>query len=73
MSENADQLPESTGMGGENDVVAERSGADTPKARRPVPADPPEAQKEPEPEPEEEQDHAGDEIRPDIGPTGYSG
>ncbi|MEV0353708.1 hypothetical protein AB0H88_48840 [Nonomuraea sp. NPDC050680] len=35
-----EDLPDAVNRdGGESDVVAERSGADTPKARRPVPAD----------------------------------
>jgi hypothetical protein len=66
--EQPDELPDAvSGIDGENDVVAERTGADTPKARRPVPADPPEAQDEPEPEEEPAED---DVIRPDAGPTG---
>ncbi|MFG1684531.1 hypothetical protein ACGFNP_30510 [Nonomuraea sp. NPDC049269] len=35
-----EDLPDAVNRdGGESDVVAERSGAETPKARRPVPAD----------------------------------
>ncbi|MFC5835215.1 hypothetical protein [Nonomuraea insulae] len=69
MSETPDELPEAVrGVDGESDVVAERSGSVTPKARRPVHADPPDAQAEPEPE--EEPDEEEDVIRPDAGPTG---
>ncbi|MGI5272559.1 hypothetical protein ACQEUU_25635 [Nonomuraea sp. CA-218870] len=75
MSENPDDLPPAKdGLGAESDVVAERSGASTEKSRRPIPADPPEAQDEPErPEeerPEEQGRAQGDEERPDVGPTG---
>ncbi|MEV0597456.1 hypothetical protein [Nonomuraea cavernae] len=50
MSENPQDLPDApNGLGGESDVVAERSGADTPKAPRPIPADPAEARDEPDP------------------------
>ncbi|MCK2216839.1 hypothetical protein MF672_024030 [Actinomadura sp. ATCC 31491] len=70
MSEKPDELPESAGgVMGESDVVAERSGAGTPRNRRPVPAGPPEEQETPDPardEPEEDEDV----TRPDIGPTG---
>ncbi|MGN9842738.1 hypothetical protein ACTMTI_31900 [Nonomuraea sp. H19] len=68
MSEKPEDLPEAvSGVEGESDVVAKRSGAGTPKTRRPIPADPPEAQDVPESEeaPEDE-----DVIRPDAGPTG---
>ncbi|WP_211370874.1 hypothetical protein, partial [Nonomuraea turkmeniaca] len=42
MKENPEELPEAVGgVEGESDVVAERSGAETPRARRPIPADPP--------------------------------
>ncbi|MDP4507967.1 hypothetical protein ACTWPT_53970 [Nonomuraea sp. 3N208] len=48
MNENPEELPEAVGgVEGESDVVAERSGAETPRARRPVPADPPEIQDQP--------------------------
>ncbi|MFG1943263.1 hypothetical protein [Nonomuraea sp. NPDC048826] len=77
MSENPDDLPPAAdGLGAESDVVAERSGASTEKAPRPVPADPPEARDESEHEHTdedraEERGHAeGDEERPDVGPTG---
>ncbi|GAA2209405.1 hypothetical protein GCM10009850_048630 [Nonomuraea monospora] len=70
MSETSDELPEAVGgVRGESDVVAERAGCDTPRSRRPVPADLPDEQDEPEPE-EEEPGEDGDEIRPDVGPTG---
>lgn len=37
----SEDVPEAAnGMGGESDVVAERSGAETPRAPRPIPADP---------------------------------
>ncbi|UBU10124.1 hypothetical protein [Nonomuraea gerenzanensis] len=69
MSETSDELPEAVGgVSGESDVVAERSGCDTPRSRRPVSADLPEEQDEPQPE--EEDGEEGDEIRPDVGPTG---
>ncbi|MFC4117561.1 hypothetical protein [Nonomuraea zeae] len=81
MSDTSDELPEAVvGAEGESDVVAERSGAGTPRSRRPVPADPPEARDEPEHEreredgPELEREDGPDEgdevIRPDAGPTG---
>ncbi|MFB4275623.1 hypothetical protein ACBJ59_10040 [Nonomuraea sp. MTCD27] len=71
MSETSDELPEAIGgVDGESDVVAERSGASTPKSRRPVPADPPDEQDEPEPEEELDADEEDSEIRPDVGPTG---
>ncbi|MFI7447366.1 hypothetical protein ACIBQX_07685 [Nonomuraea sp. NPDC049714] len=61
--------PEATqGLGGESDVVAERSGATTEKGRRPIPADPPEAADEADAERDEENEE--DEVtRPDAGPT----
>ncbi|MFB4271782.1 hypothetical protein [Nonomuraea sp. GTA35] len=69
MSQTSDELPEAVGgVSGESDVVAERSGCDTPTSRRPVPADLPDEQDEPEPE--EEPGDEDDEIRPDVGPTG---
>ncbi|MFG1708986.1 hypothetical protein ACFLIM_37905 [Nonomuraea sp. M3C6] len=67
MTKKSDELPAAVGDVGESDVVAERSGASTPRTRRPVPADTPDELDEPEPEevPEDE-----DVIRPDAGPTG---
>ncbi|WP_336214254.1 hypothetical protein [Nonomuraea sp. LPB2021202275-12-8] len=88
MSERPDEPPEAAnGLGGESDVVAERSGASTERARRPIPADPPEARDDPaaddeasdeasdedeSAEEDEERDggDAGEETRPDVGPTG---
>ncbi|MEW9555923.1 hypothetical protein [Nonomuraea sp. NPDC050783] len=68
MSEKPDELPEAVGgVNGESDVVAERSGAGTPRTRRPVSADPPEEMDAPEPE---DPDPDEDVTRPDIGPTG---
>ncbi|TMR88761.1 hypothetical protein [Nonomuraea basaltis] len=69
MSEKPDELPEAVGgVNGESDIVAERSGADTPKTRRPIPANPPDEQEVPEEPPE--QDEEEDVTRPDAGPTG---
>ncbi|MGR6916892.1 hypothetical protein ACU635_21860 [[Actinomadura] parvosata] len=69
MSETSGELPEAVGgVSGESDVVAERSGCDTPKSRRPISADPPDELDEPEPE--EAPGEEDDEIRPDVGPTG---
>jgi hypothetical protein len=72
MSEKSDNLPDAVGgVNGESDVVAERSCSGTPRSRRPIPADPPEAQDESEPEEEDEEDEEGEDvIRPDAGPTG---
>ncbi|MGI5289197.1 hypothetical protein ACQEVF_38470 [Nonomuraea polychroma] len=78
MNENPEELPEAVGgVEGESDVVAERSGAETPKARRPIPAEPPELRDEPEAAEEdakkgEEETRTGAEevTRPDAGPTG---
>ncbi|MFD1543315.1 hypothetical protein [Nonomuraea guangzhouensis] len=43
-----EDLPDAVNRdGGESDVVAERSGADTPKARRPIPADWPDTETNP--------------------------
>ncbi|WP_049567232.1 hypothetical protein [Nonomuraea sp. SBT364] len=76
MSDKADELPEAVfGLGGESDVVAERSGATTAKARRPVPVDPPEAMDEAEDDDTDdtegdEDDDEDDVTRPDAGPTG---
>ncbi|MEV5498483.1 hypothetical protein AB0M50_24090 [Nonomuraea fuscirosea] len=69
MSKPSKELPEAVrGLQGESDVVAERAGCDTPRSRRPISADPPDAQDEPEPEGEPDDDE--DVIRPDAGPTG---
>jgi hypothetical protein len=69
MSDKPEELPEAVGrVNGESDIVAERAGAELPRARRPIPADLPEEQDRPgeEPEPGE-----GEEVtRPDAGPTG---
>lgn len=75
MSENPDELPEAAGLGAESDVVAERSGATTERAPRPIPADPPEDQDTrpnagAEDRAEEQDAERGEEERPDIGPTG---
>ncbi|MGW0484958.1 hypothetical protein [Nonomuraea sp. NPDC003214] len=79
MSDRTDELPEAvSGLGGESDVVAERSGSTTPRLRRPVPVDPPEARDEPADDDEaesraggEERDDDEDDVtRPDAGPTG---
>ncbi|MFI7703634.1 hypothetical protein [Nonomuraea sp. NPDC049480] len=87
MSENPDELPDAVaGVNGESDVVAERSGAGTPKSRRPIPADPPDQLDEPDRK-EGAQRHEGAQTdegaqedrgaeqdegvtRPDAGPTG---
>lgn len=83
MNDKPDELPETVGgVNGESDIVAERSGAETPKARRPIPADPPD-QQDPPPAKEgveaqedegvrEDQGVEEDEevTRPDAGPTG---
>jgi hypothetical protein len=72
MSENLEDLPAAPdGLGGESDVVAERSGATTEKADRPIPADPPEAldPEAPDPSEEEQEPAEGEEKRPDAGPT----
>ncbi|GAA3699106.1 hypothetical protein GCM10022224_076330 [Nonomuraea antimicrobica] len=70
MSKTSDELPEAIGgVDGESDVVAERSGASTPRTRRPVSADPPDQQDEPEPDLFDEEDEE-DVIRTDAGPTG---
>jgi hypothetical protein len=69
MSETPEERPETEyGLGGESDVVAERSGATTEKGRRPIPADPPDAQADADEE--EEENEEGEETRPDVGPTG---
>ncbi|MEV0385193.1 hypothetical protein [Nonomuraea sp. NPDC050643] len=53
MNETPDELPEAVGgVDGESDVVAERSGADTPRHRRPLLADMPRPQEDPEPDPD---------------------
>jgi hypothetical protein len=69
MSETPEERPETgNGLGGESDVVAERSGATTETGRRPIPADPPEAEDEADAEGDEENEE--DEVtRPDAGPT----
>jgi hypothetical protein len=69
MSETPEEQPAAAnGLGGESDVVAERSGATTEKGRRPIPADPPEAADEADAEGDEENEE--DEVtRPDAGPT----
>ncbi|HEX4817297.1 MAG TPA: hypothetical protein VFV66_31535 [Nonomuraea sp.] len=70
MRKKPDELPEAVGgVEGESDVVAERSGARTPRTRRPVPADLPEDQEEPQ-QAEEPEDEDDDVTRPDAGPTG---
>jgi hypothetical protein len=66
MSETPEEQPEAAnGLGGESDVVAERSGATTEKGRRPIPADPPEATDEADAEENEE----GEVPHSDAGPT----
>jgi hypothetical protein len=73
MREKPDELPETVGgIEGESDIVAERSGADTPRTRRPVPADLPSDQEEPaEAEERKDEDDEDDNvIRTDAGPTG---
>ncbi|WP_188187944.1 hypothetical protein [Nonomuraea sp. SYSU D8015] len=70
MSEKPDELPEAVGrVNGESDIVAERSGAETRKTRRPVPAEPLEQQETPE-EKEDTDREDEDVTRPDAGPTG---
>lgn len=66
MSETPEEQPEAAnGLGGESDVVAERSGATTEKGRRPIPADPPEATDEAD----DEENDEGEVTHPDAGPT----
>ncbi|SDM20782.1 hypothetical protein [Nonomuraea jiangxiensis] len=70
MTRKPEELPAAVGrVNGESDVVAERAGVVTPRTRRPIPADPPEALDEPQPE-EEPEDEEEDVIRIDAGPTG---
>ncbi|MEO3870117.1 hypothetical protein ABGB18_14970 [Nonomuraea sp. B12E4] len=70
MTKKPEELPEAVGrVNGESDVVAERAGIETPRTRRPIPADPPDALDEPQPE-EVPEDEEGDVIRTDVGPTG---
>jgi hypothetical protein len=69
MSDKADELPEAIGgVNGESDVVAERSGTETRKTHRPIPADPPDEQDIPEEKEDTEEDE--DVTRTDAGPTG---
>ncbi|PZG19400.1 hypothetical protein [Nonomuraea aridisoli] len=72
MRETPEELPETIdGIEGESDVVAERSGSDTRRTRRPISADLPEGDEEerrPYEEPEVDEDE--NVIRPDAGPTG---
>jgi hypothetical protein len=79
-----EDLPDAVNRdGGESDVVAERSGADTPRARRPIPADWPDTETNPAiPTPEiiapatdpesdtapESEDEAGTEPEADAAP-----
>jgi hypothetical protein len=71
MSETPEKQPEAAnGLGGESDVVAERSGATTEKGRRPIPADPPEATDEADAEEAaDEENDDGEVTHPDAGPT----
>jgi len=77
MSETPEEQSEAAiGLGGESDVVAERSGATTETGRRPVPADPPEATDEADDEDEADTEEAADEENeedkvphPEAGPT----
>ncbi|MEO3791166.1 hypothetical protein ABGB14_13200 [Nonomuraea sp. B10E15] len=70
MSEKPENLPDAVGgVEGESDVVAERSGAGTPRSRRPVSADPPDDEDTREEEAGEEE-NGNDVVRPDAGPTG---
>ena len=76
MNDEPEELPDASNRaGGESDVVAERSGATTPMAPRPIPADPPDAQDEPErdEEPQKEEpaaDEDTEEESSDSEPTG---
>jgi hypothetical protein len=71
MSDKPEELPEAvSGLGGESDVVAARSGSTTARARRPVPADPADERDEHEADEEPDEDEEGDVTRPDAGPTG---
>ncbi|MFI7614427.1 hypothetical protein E1286_31065 [Nonomuraea terrae] len=71
MTETPDELPETIdGIEGESDVVAERSGSDTPKSRRPLLADLPDDEEEPWHSEGPEEDEDEDVTRPDAGPTG---
>ncbi|MGP3933828.1 hypothetical protein [Nonomuraea sp. KM88] len=70
MSDTSEEKPDAVGgVEGESDVVAERSGAGTPRSRRPVSADLPDEEDEQEEEAGEEE-NGNDVIRPDAGPTG---
>jgi hypothetical protein len=58
------------GLGGESDVIAERSGATTERGRRPIPVDPPEATAEADAEETgDEENEEGEVPHPDAGPT----
>ncbi|MGP3919079.1 hypothetical protein [Nonomuraea sp. 10N515B] len=85
MNEKPEELPKAVGgVEGESDIVAERSGAETQRSRRPVPADPPElqaqrerpenargsSQEESRPDSQKAQQDADEVTRPDAGPTG---
>ncbi|TDD17127.1 hypothetical protein [Nonomuraea diastatica] len=70
MSKKPEEKPDAVGgVGGESDVVAERSGAGTPRTRRPVSADPP-YEEDPQEEEAGEEENGNDVVRPDAGPTG---
>ncbi|NBE97805.1 hypothetical protein FE391_36160 [Nonomuraea sp. KC401] len=73
MSEKPEDKPDAVGrVEGESDVVAERSGADTPTSRRPVSADLPvdDPQEGPQEDSGEEEENGNEVVRPDAGPTG---
>ncbi|MET8003855.1 hypothetical protein [Nonomuraea glycinis] len=71
MSETPEEQSEAAiGLGGESDVVAERSGATTETGRRPVPADPPEATDEADTEETADEENEEDKVpHPEAGPT----
>ncbi|MEO3888699.1 hypothetical protein [Nonomuraea sp. B5E05] len=81
MSDKSEEKPDAVGgVEGESDVIAERSGAGTPRSRRPVPADlPAEVDQQEDDQQEddlheegagEDEENGDDVVRPDAGPTG---
>ncbi|MEO3803624.1 hypothetical protein [Nonomuraea sp. B1E8] len=76
MSDKSEEKPDAVGgVEGESDVIAERSGAGTPRSRRPVSADLPAEEDQQEEDLHEEgagedEENGNDVVRPDAGPTG---
>ncbi|MFG2073054.1 hypothetical protein [Nonomuraea maritima] len=72
MTQIPEELPEVfSGINGESDVVAERSGCITRRTRRPLCADMPGDGEEALPLPRTWDEFGGDDpVRPDIGPVG---